>query len=123
MNTSSTFQQPLRQTAAVLAAGIIFFCIFATSGPGIILSAITSFFMGVFYTIMFPIALSLGISFCIGVLFAIFLASIALVSLPQAKIFYKEIKEKLTVYYKELRAFITALDIPNPMTRFCKCRG
>lgn len=79
---NNALQKPLVQSALVLLAAIVLIGFVAGSGAESFFGGIVSIFKGVLYTILFAFALIVAVVFSTLVLFALYIASVALYS-PQ----------------------------------------
>lgn len=82
---NNALKKPLVQSALVLLAAILLIGFVAGSGAESFFGGIVSIFKGVLYTILFAIALIVAVVFSTLVLFAIYIASLALYSPQLAK--------------------------------------
>lgn len=96
---------PLLQSAAVIIIGLVCFGFVVSSGSDSLFGGIGAIVMGFLYTILYVVALALGITFCIGCLVAIFLGAVYLFSKEQASIFYNQLKTGLCKLTEEAKGY------------------
>ncbi len=98
---------PLLQSAAVIIIGLICFGFVVSSGTDSLFGGIGAIVMGFIYTLLYAVALTVGVVFCISCLVAIFLAAVYLFSKEQASIFYKQLKSGLCKLADEAKCYIS----------------
>lgn len=96
---------PLLQSAAVIIIGMICFGFVVSSGTDSLFGGIGAIIMGFVYTILYAIALTIGVAFSIGCLVAIFLGAVYLFSKEQAATFYNQFKEGLCKLTEEAKCY------------------
>lgn len=90
------FKTPLIQSAAVLAGVVILIGFVASSGDGSSGGGFGSILAGIGNLLLYIIGLGVSLAVSIGLLIAIFLASVAMVDSAQASQMYGDLKKKIS---------------------------
>ncbi|MFN2354458.1 MAG: hypothetical protein ABR512_08040 [Desulfopila sp.] len=96
---NNALQKPLVQSALVLLAAILLIGFVAGSGADSFFGGIVSIFKGVLYTILFAFALIVALVFSTLVLFALYIASVAIYSPQLAKENAATLRQRLLNLY------------------------
>ena len=112
----SEIKKPLLQSAAVIALGLICFGFVVSSGSHTFFGSLWAIVSGVLYTFLYAIGLTIGVTFCIACLFAIFLGTIYLVSKDQAHSLWDSLKIQLKYNFEEMKDYYKKHGCPCTMS-------